>query len=801
MVWDDPDTVELLSYSTPICEQPLLAQVLLTWFGDRHAKTMDTEVTSLCDLARKLSTTTGKSKDALPHIKLGRFGNTTALSPSEVSYRCKANHENVTGVEGDYDEGNISPEEAAQLFAAAGVAALIYTSPSHGLPNKGNRWRILALCKVECEPSERYALVARLNGVVNGALADESFTSSLSFTFGTVENQAAPISFLVDGRFIDECDDLDAGAIGKSRSKFAQELGEPLEAEDQSDDPEAVQIAKSRFEYIAERVAETEAGENRNAALNKAAFCAGGFLACSLLSEEQVIETLLLACDENGYSTDYGDAERVIRSGLKSGMKYPTPVSLISSMMDDLPEEVLPEDALPTNESKANVSVSRYSPDQDGAIRAFTDRHREALRYAHDRRTWYHFEEHTWQPERTALAKDFARKTCMTLARQHKKEGKGLRYKNVWDAVESGAQADRAFASVSTAWDNDPMLLGTPAGIVDLRTGEVRTGQPEDMVSKRTSVHPIPMADFVPELDCPSWIEFLDFALNGDVETERFLAQWSGMSLTGDTTEQKLLFIHGGGGNGKGVAVNTLARVAGEYAANVPSRTLTAQKYEAHSTELARLQGVRFAHASEVERDANWADARIKSLSGGDPITARYMRSDDFTFYPQLTLTVVGNDRPSFGKLDEALRRRFLMLEMDRKPERPDLDLPEKLWSEARGILSWMIQGALDWQKKGLVVPKAVRNATDQYFIEEDYFGRFLAECGKATRGARVATTDLVKEYEVWASGQREAPWMSDKEIAQEMKRRGFASGLKVKRRDGGRGNGFEGFQLTVESE
>ena len=267
----------------------------------------------------------------------------------------------------------------------------------------------------------------------------------------------------------------------------------------------------------------------------------------------------------------------------------------------------------------ANRCPVHSPPDQDGAVRLFTERHAGELRFDHGRGSWFAFSGNTWNPEQTKLATDNARAACVDIAKAHGKAGKALRNVASWEAVERGARSVRAFAVTSTAWDADRMLLGTPEGVVDLRTGEVRQGWPDDNVSKRTVCHPVPLDTFAAEIDCPGWLAFLEFALSNDAEAIRFLQQWAGMSLTGLTTEQKLLFIHGGGGNGKGVSVNALAWVAGDYAANMPSATLTAQRHEAHPTELARLHGVRFAFASEVERGARWAETRIKSLTGGRP--------------------------------------------------------------------------------------------------------------------------------------------------------------------------------------
>lgn len=763
---------------------PVLATpIAVTTFTDRRGFGRKTKPLNLIGLATMATETPAASKEAQSHFKLGRFGK---VRSEKGSYRTNANHLSVTGIEGDYDAGTVSLDQAAGALAEAGVAALLYSSARHGMPGLGHRWRVVCPLSTETTPEERAAFVARVNGVLGGILASESFGKAQSFGFGHVKGRNAPEVRLIEGRFIDQCDDLDAGAIGKPTKAT---LGEPEPAVDQSGDHDAVANAKRRLEAVATCVASWDEGD-RNSAINKAAFELGGLVACATLEKAELIEVLTAAADECGYCQDYGEDEaiRVIESGLREGMKRPTPYVGLAHQLDDLPEET-------------DATVGTYAPDQDGAIQTFTDRHRDGLRFDFDRNTWLEFDGNTWRPERTDLARDFARQECMKLAKRHEKDGKGLRHVGVWEAVERGARSVRDFAVTSTHWDRDPLILGTPEGVVDLATGEVRAGRPEDEVSKRTAVHPIPLDRFVAEVNCPQWLAFLDFALSGDAGAIRFLQQWAGMSLTGLTREQKLLFIHGGGGNGKGVAVNTFAWMAGDYAADVPSSTLTAKRHEDHPTELARLQGVRFAFASEVERGSKWAEKRIKSLTGGDPVTARFMRGDYFTFDPQLTLTVVGNDRPSFTAVDDAIRRRFLLLEMDRKPDVADPNLPEKLRAEGPGILTWMIEGALDWQRHGLVIPDVVRRATDDYMMDEDHFARFLAECCAAVPGARTATVDLHAAYETWAFDEPDAQGFSVTAFSLEMQRKGYQRAEKVRKSNGGRGKGFVGIQLHVESE
>ena len=169
---------------------------------------------------------------------MGRFGK---VKSDKGSYRTNKNFLAVTGIEVDYDAGTVTPDQAAEAFAAANVAALVVTSASHGQPDKGNRWRAVCPLSADLTPEERAALVARINGILGGILGAESFTAVQSFGYGHVGGRTKPLVRLIEGRFLDECGDLDAGAIGKpSKTDF----GDPQPAVDQSEDLAAVAYAR-----------------------------------------------------------------------------------------------------------------------------------------------------------------------------------------------------------------------------------------------------------------------------------------------------------------------------------------------------------------------------------------------------------------------------------------------------------------------------------------------------------------------------------------------------------------------------
>ena len=167
---------------------------------------------------------------------------------------------------------------------------------------------------------------------------------------------------------------------------------------------------------------------------------------------------------------------------------------------------------------------------------------------------------------------------------------------------------------------------------------------------------------------------------------QAYLRRIAGYCLTGSVSEHALFFLHGPGGNGKGVLVNTITDISGNYATVASMDTFTASQTDRHPTDMAMLRGARLVTAQETEEGRCWAESKIKSLTGGDPVTARFMRQDFFTYQPTFKLVIVGNHRPGIRNVDDAMRRRLHLIPFTYKPPRPDKDLPERLKAERPGI-------------------------------------------------------------------------------------------------------------------
>lgn len=390
---------------------------------------------------------------------------------------------------------------------------------------------------------------------------------------------------------------------------------------------------------------------------------------------------------------------------------------------------------------------------EDALALAFTRRYHRDWRYVSAWGRWMMWDGHRWRSEDTLAATDLIRSVCRHAAvrADNPKIAAKLASSGTVGGVERLARADRRHAATTAEWDADPWLLNTPGGVVDLKTGRQRAHDRADRMTKITTA--------TPGGDCPIWRQFLDEVTGGDVELQAYLQRMTGYALTGSTQEHALFFLYGTGANGKSVFVNTLATILGDYAANAPMDTFMETRTDRHPTDMAGLRGARFVAAIETEQGRRWAESKIKNLTGGDKISARFMRQDFFEFFPQFKLFVAGNHKPAIRNIDEAMKRRLHLIPftITVPPERRDKHLQQKLLAERDGILAWAVQGCLDWQRLGrLDPPQQVLEATEEYFEAEDALGRWLDERCVREANAKSLTAELFTDWKQWADAAGE---------------------------------------------
>jgi putative DNA primase/helicase len=398
---------------------------------------------------------------------------------------------------------------------------------------------------------------------------------------------------------------------------------------------------------------------------------------------------------------------------------------------------------------------------QDEVALRFAERHAD-YRYVAVNSQWMRWNATRWLPENTLRAYDDARALCRDA---------GKATASMVAGVERHARADRRIAADVDIWDANPDILCTPGGVVDLKTGELRPARRDDYCTKQASVTPAP-----PDTPCDLWGAFLDRVFNRNDDLIAFIWRFLGYCLTGDISEHVFAFLFGTGRNGKGVFCRTAINILGDgYANTSPIEMFLESKHDRHPTEFARLNKIRLTVAQETPKGRAWDEAKIKNMTGGDPIPARFMHQNFFDVIPSHKLIIAGNHKPKLKVVDEAIRARLLLIpftvtipEAERDPE-----LTEKLRAEYPAILRRTIDGCLDWRANGLGVPPAVRDASDDYFHEQDMIAHWLDECCERKQLAFTASSELFASWKAWAT-EHGVEVLTEKAFAKALQDRGW---------------------------
>jgi putative DNA primase/helicase len=419
----------------------------------------------------------------------------------------------------------------------------------------------------------------------------------------------------------------------------------------------------------------------------------------------------------------------------------------------------------------------------------FTARHGGELRYVAKWGRWLRWDGTRWAFDETLVAFDLARAICREAAAECNKPkvASVIASAKTVAAIERLARADRRHAATVDQWDADPWLLNTPSGAIDLQTGEPRPHRTDDYQTKITGI--------APDASCsiPKWHSFLEHVLAGDGELIAFLQRLVGYALTGVTSEHVLAFLYGTGANGKTTLLNAITGCLGDYHRTAPIETFTASHSDRHPTELAGLLGARLVTSIETEEGRRWAESRIKALTGGDRIAARFMRQDFFEYIPAFKLVIAGNHKPGLRSVDEAIRRRFLLVPFTRTipPEERDRDLDAKLRAEWPGILAWMIDGCLAWQQVGLAPPNAVTEATADYLEAQDAIAAWMDDQCVRDANAWEGSADLFASWKAWA--ERSGEYVGD---TRRFRERLEARGIYHERKSHSGLRGYRGIRL-----
>ena len=409
---------------------------------------------------------------------------------------------------------------------------------------------------------------------------------------------------------------------------------------------------------------------------------------------------------------------------------------------------------------------------------AFVSDHLDTIRSTPESGGWLVWEGTYWKPdalgEVTELLRDFTMRTHADfdgmadefddrLGADSKKAKKTRKIANqiaaylntrkLRDAV-AAAQTMREVRTPLDRLNADAHLLATASGTVDLRTGRLKPADPFDLITKQTDV------PYDPDAECPRFMQFLDEITDGDEELQEFLQRVFGYGLTAYTRDQVIFIFVGDGSNGKDTLLNAVMHPMGGYAGRAAPGLIAQKQHDGHPADIADLFGLRLALHSELPAGGRIAEARVKEFTGSERLKARYMRQDFFEFENTATHFLLSNHLPRLQGDDHGIRRRLVIVPFPVRvaPEDQDTELGDKLRAEAPGILRWMIEGAVAWQRAPVGVeftnwPDAVSTATAEFRKTQNPVEQFMAQATAQADDpdALVWVSDLHNDFRAWA--------------------------------------------------
>lgn len=496
-------------------------------------------------------------------------------------------------------------------------------------------------------------------------------------------------------------------------------------------------------------------------------------------------------------STGKDHAKRVIESLLFAGVPDVRRLELPGlpehgDLSDWLDQEHTKEELLELADQATPVSLAgqeptiKFWPTDEYNAKRLIHLHGDVLRYCWDGDAgWLTYDGQRWnRKEGVAMAENLARQTAESLFDVWKKERnpdqrtkildwfkKSQNYRQIQAAL-SMARSDDKIRTLIERLDSDIYLFNCDNGTLDLRTGELRLHRSQDMLTQLAPVK------YDREATCPRWLMCLVTWMQNDPEKIDYLQRLMGMSLTGDICARVFPIFHGSGRNGKSVFLDTIRELMGDYALSAPEELLMEKNYQVHPCEIAALVGKRLVMFDETKPNMKLRTALVKRITGDRTLQARYMRENYFEFHTTSKPILVTQNLPRITETTDAIWDRVQLVSWPYRitDEEQNSHLLDELRSEWPGILNWLIEGCLNWQKGGgkLVTPACVQTATENYREESDILANFIAE---------MVVLDIAPEYPVRKSElhKRYIEWTKSNEVKWPLSERDFNESFRTR--------------------
>jgi len=462
-----------------------------------------------------------------------------------------------------------------------------------------------------------------------------------------------------------------------------------------------------------------------------------------------------------------------------------------------------------------------------GNSERLVDAYGHKLRYCHDWHTWLVYDGKRWRRDDTGAATECAKSVAKSIVHEAMAANGDLHTKLLrWSAASQSkervaamltlAQSHPLISVLSTQLDADPHVLNTQSGTVDLRTGQLRRHNQRDMITRITDAGYVADADLADTAGAGDWRRFLAAITNNDTDLEGYLRRAAGYSVTGTTEEEVLFFALGAARTGKTTFLQTIEDVLADYAGTADFEAfLKKQTGSDARPEIAKLQGRRFVKSSEVSKGRTFAEELIKTLTGGDKISARALHENPVEWKPQFHLWFAANDRPKIRHDDSGAWRRLRVLpfmhqmadpdDPNAAPEqKADKGLKDRLRTQsAEAVLAWLVRGCLEWREHGLGRVEAVTGATDDYRSAMDPLTGWMDEhCVRddADAECHAATDDLYSDYVAWCSDNGERRPMSKREFGEQMTAL-LGPSKQTREKGGARRRHYYGIRLATDSD
>lgn len=417
------------------------------------------------------------------------------------------------------------------------------------------------------------------------------------------------------------------------------------------------------------------------------------------------------------------------------------------------------------NNKQDKKKPPRSWDDMGNALR-FMDAYGENFKYSYVDKCFYYYNGSYWVPDKTGVVEKCADNVIVNMKKEKLVIAPGMDEDDVkkdWAKFLKRSRSNRSKKNMleelkhhipilHSDFDKESMLLNTKSGYVDLNSGVLKDHDREKMFSQQTAV------EYTDNIDCPEWDKFLHQIFNNDEELIHYIQKAVGYSATGSIKEQVMFILYGNGRNGKSVFINTIADILGTYAETMNVSSIMIKSNSGANSDIARLEGARLVISSEANEGSRLDEGLLKQLTGGDKIVARHLYASEFEFNPEFKLWMATNHKPLIRGTDEGIWRRIMLIPflVQIPADKVDKDLKYKLQREGVGILNWIVQGAMMWQREGLNPPEIVTKASKEYRNEMDVIQFFISECCEVGDGYTAPAGELFKKYQEWSKDSSE---------------------------------------------